>query len=379
MLMKKVILIPDSFKGTLSSMQICSIWSMKVQEYFPECQIVSIPVADGGEGSVDCFLTALGGKKIKTFVKNPYFEETESFYGLLNDGKIAVIEMAACAGLPLVENRKNPSLTTTYGVGQLILDAARQGAKKIILGLGGSATNDGGCGAASAAGIRFYNQAGEAFIPVGGTLHEIERISFEKRSPLLNGIEITTMCDIDNPMYGPNGASYVFAPQKGADPQAVDLLDKGLRHLSAILERDLHLNISHLPGTGAAGAMGAGMIAFFGSQLQMGIETVLDTVHFSQAISDADMIFTGEGKFDQQSLHGKTVIGIAKRAKEKNIPVVVLAGGIEDDMDAAYEMGISAVFSINRLPQKFAVSRYKSVENMAATFENILRLIKSLK
>ena len=213
--MKKVILIPDSFKGTLSSMQICSIWSMKVQEYFPECRIVSIPVADGGEGSVDCFLTALGGKKIKTFVKNPYFEETESFYGLLNDGKIAVIEMAACAGLPLVENRKNPSLTTTYGVGQLILDAARQGAKKIILGLGGSATNDGGCGAASAAGIRFYNQAGEAFIPVGGTLHEIERISFEKRSPLLNGIEITTMCDIDNPMYGPNGASYVFHRKKG--------------------------------------------------------------------------------------------------------------------------------------------------------------------
>ena len=379
MMMKKVILIPDSFKGTLSSMQICDIWSAKVQEYFPECQIVSIPVADGGEGSVDCFLTALGGKKIKAFVKNPYFEETESFYGLLNDGKTAVIEMAACAGLPLVENRKNPCLTTTYGVGQLILDAVKQGAKKIIIGLGGSSTNDGGCGAASAAGIRFYNQAGEAFIPVGGTLHEIERISFEKRSPLLNGIEIITMCDIDNPMYGPNGASYVFAPQKGADPQAVDFLDKGLRHLSAILERDLHLNISQIPGSGAAGAMGAGMVAFFGSQLQMGIETVLDTVHFSQVVSDADMVFTGEGKFDQQSLHGKAVIGIAKRAKEKNIPVIVLTGGVENDMDAAYEMGVSAVFSINRLPQKFSVSRYKSVENMTATFENILRFIKSLK
>ncbi len=379
MLMKKIILIPDSFKGTLSSIQICSIWSAKVQEYFPECQIISIPIADGGEGTVDCFLTALGGKKIKTFVKNPYFEEIESFYGLLNDGKTAVIEMAACAGLPLVESRKNPCCTTTYGVGQLILDAAQQGAKKIIIGLGGSSTNDGGCGAASAAGIQFYNKAGEIFIPVGGTLHEIERISFEKCNPLLNGIEIITMCDIDNPMYGPNGAAYVFAPQKGADPKAIDFLDEGLRHLAGILERDLHLNISQIPGTGAAGAMGAGMIAFFHSQLRMGIETILDTVHFSQILSDADMIFTGEGKFDQQSLHGKAVIGIAKRAKEKNIPVIVLAGGVDEDIDAAYEMGVSAVFSINRLPQKFSVSRYKSVENITAAFENILRLIKSLK
>ena len=287
--------------------------------------------------------------------------------------------MAACAGLPLVENRKNPCCTTTYGVGQLILDAAQQGAGKIIIGLGGSSTNDGGCGAASAAGIQFYNKAGEIFIPVGGTLHEIERISFEKCNPLLNGIEIITMCDIDNPMYGPNGAAYVFAPQKGADPKAVDFLDGGLRHLAGILERDLHLNISQIPGTGAAGAMGAGMIAFFHSQLRMGIETILDTVHFSQILSDADMIFTGEGKFDQQSLHGKAVIGIAKRAKEKNIPVIVLAGGVEEDIDAAYEMGVSAVFSINRLPQKFSVSRYKSVENITAAFENILRLIKSLK
>lgn len=187
------------------------------------------------------------------------------------------------------------------------------------------------------------------------------------------------MCDIDNPMYGPNGAAYVFAPQKGADPKAVDFLDEGLRHLAGILERDLHLNISQIPGTGAAGAMGAGMVAFFHSQLRMGIETILDTVHFSQILSDADMIFTGEGKFDRQSLHGKAVIGIAKRAKEKNIPVIVLAGGVEEDIDAAYEMGVSAVFSINRLPQKFSVSRYKSVENITAAFENILRLIKSLK
>lgn len=376
--MKKIVLIPDSFKGTLSSTQICEIVSDKVTEHFPDCNVISIPVADGGEGSVDCFLTALGGEKVTMTVKNPYFEEMSSFYGLIDEGKTAVIEMAACAGLPLVENRKDPRKTTTYGVGELILDAAKRGVTKIIVGLGGSSTNDGGCGAASAVGINFYKKSGERFIPTGGTVHEIEMIDTSNRSKLLEGIEIITMCDIDNPMYGPTGAAHIFGPQKGADKEMVLFLDEGIKHLSETIKKDLHMDISVVPGTGAAGAMGAGMIAFFGATLQMGIEAVLDTVDFSSIIEDADLIFTGEGKIDTQSLRGKVVVGVAKRAKLKNKPVIVIAGGADEGIEAAYPMGVTSVFTINRLPEDFAVSRHKSAENLNYTADNIMRLIKAV-
>lgn len=377
--MKKVVVIPDSFKGTLSSTQICEIIEGKVKEHFPLCEVISIPVADGGEGSVDCFLTALGGEKINVTVKNPYFEDMYSFYGLIDNGNTAVIEMAACAGLPLVEDRKNPAKTTTYGVGQLILDAANRGVKKIIVGLGGSCTNDVGCGAASAVGIKFCNKKGEEFVPTGGTLHEIDKIDMTCKAEVLKGIEIITMCDIDNPMYGINGAAHVFAPQKGADPKMVLFLDEGVKALSNVIKKDLNKDLGEIPGTGAAGAMGAGMMAFFDARLQMGIETVLDTVNFSSVISDADMIFTGEGKLDCQSLRGKVVIGVAKRAKEEKVPVVVIAGGADSGIDNIYDLGIASVFTINKMPEAFETSRYKSVENMKFAVDNILRLIKVIK
>lgn len=375
--MKKVVLIPDSFKGTLSSARICEIIGGKVEQHFPGCEVVSIPVADGGEGSVDCFLTALGGEKVSVTVKNPYFEDMKAFYGLIDNGETAVIEMAACAGLPLVEDRKNPRKTTTYGVGQLILAAAARGVKKIVVGLGGSSTNDGGCGAAAAVGVRFLNAQGEEFVPTGGTTHQIAKIDMAGRDKALEGIQIVTMCDIDNPMYGPTGAAHIFGPQKGADPEMVLFLDEGIKHLGDVITSDLGQDIAAMPGTGAAGAMGAGMVAFFGSRLQMGIETVLDTVRFSEVISDADMIFTGEGKLDHQSLRGKVVIGVAKRAKVQNVPVTVIVGGADPDIDAAYEVGVTAVFSINRLPEDFSVARHKSEENLALTADNVLRLMKA--
>ncbi|NLK65429.1 MAG: glycerate kinase [Tissierellia bacterium] len=375
--MKKAVVIPDSFKGTLTSREICSIISDKISKHFPQCHIVSIPVADGGEGSVDCFLSALGGEKLFERVSSPYFEDMESFYGLIED--TAVIEMAACAGLPLVEDRKNPSLTTTYGVGQLIMAAAKKGCKKIIVGLGGSSTNDVGCGAAAAAGVKFYNKEGKEFIPVGKTLIDIDRIDLTERAKELDKIEIITMCDIDNPMYGPEGAAYVFGPQKGADEKMVVELDKGLKHLCDVIERETGRNLKEIPGSGAAGAMGAGMIAFFDSVLQMGIETVLDTVKFEEIITDADMIFTGEGKFDKQSLRGKVVIGVGKRAKNKDIPVTVIAGGAALNIEEAYDMGVSSIFTINRLAEDFEISRHKSKENLEATMDNILRLIKSIR
>ncbi len=374
--MKKFVLIPDSFKGTLSSSQICDIMSNCIKRNYSDAKIVSIPVADGGEGSVDCFLTALGGEKIFVKANNPYFEEINTFYGILSDGKTAVIEMASTAGLPLVENRKNPMLTTTYGVGELILDACKKGIKKIIVGLGGSCTNDFGCGAAAACGIKFNDINGKEFVPTGATLKDVASIDYSEKSSLLDDVEIVTMCDIDNPPFGKNGAAYVFARQKGADDDMIEQLDLGVKNLCEVCEKTLDKNFSKLSGGGAAGAMGAGMVAFFNSKLLMGIDTVLDTVEFSKVINDADIIFTGEGKIDSQSLRGKVVIGVARKAKEKGVPVIAVVGGADVDMAKAYEQGVSAIFTINRLPQDFSISRNYSAENLEFAFDNILRLTK---
>lgn len=370
--MKKVVLIPDSFKGTLSSAQICDIMEQNVKKHFPECEVVKIPVADGGEGSVNCFLTAAGGEKRKVIVKNPYMEDMEAFYGILPD-KTAVIEMAACAGLPLVENRPNPEMTTTYGVGQLML--VEHGCKKIVVGLGGSCTNDAGAGAAAAVGVEFFDKDGEKLIPTGGTLGKVAKISMENMDERIKSAQIITMCDIDNPMYGKSGAAYIFGPQKGADDEMVQRLDANLRKFAERIQTEIGKDISNIHGGGAAGAMGAGMVAFFDSKLQMGIETVLDIVKFDELIQGADLIFTGEGKMDSQSLRGKVVIGVGKRAKRQDIPVVVVTGDAEEVEDA-YDMGISAVFSTNRVARDFSVIRYKSKEYMEVTMDNIMRLIK---
>jgi len=373
--MKKAVLIPDSFKGTLSSAEICAIMKSRIEARFPGCEVLSIPVADGGEGSVDAFLTALGGEKVWLEVKNPYFEPMEAFYGLIDNGKTAVVEMAACAGLPLVEGRRDPGKTTTYGVGELILDTAGRGVSKIIVGLGGSATNDAGCGAAAAIGVKFLDKDGRAFVPTGGSLIDVDRIDLSGKSELLRGIELVTMCDIDNPMYGETGAAYVFGPQKGADPEMVKALDAGLRHLGEVIKRDLGRDLTQVPGGGAAGAMGVGMMAFFDSTLQMGIETVLNTVAFDSLISDADVIFTGEGKIDSQSLRGKVVIGVARRAKKQAKPVIAVVGGSDLGMEPAYEEGVKAIFTINRLPQDLSVSKAFSRENLAFAMDNILRMM----
>ena len=377
--MNKFLLIPDSFKGTMSSMEICSLLEEKIQEYYPAAEIHSIPVADGGEGSVDCFLQALGGEKVTVTTKNPFFEPIDSYYGLIDNGRTAVIEMAASAGLPLIEDRKDPLKASTFGVGELILHAARKGVSKIIMGLGGSCTNDGGCGAACAVGIRFLDEAGNSFIPTGGTLHRIQQLNLSQIDPAIKGIEFVTMCDIDNPMYGPTGAAAIFGPQKGATPEEIELLDAGVQHLSQIIKQTMGLDLAFLPGTGAAGAMGAGMAAFFSSRLQMGIQTILDTVQFEELATGADMIFTGEGKLDSQSLRGKVVIGVARRAKALGIPVTALVGDIGDDMEAAYDEGVSAIFSINRVAVDFSVARLRSRQDLSLTIDNLMRFYRTMK
>ncbi|MFA5584943.1 MAG: glycerate kinase [Saccharofermentanales bacterium] len=377
--MKKFLLIPDSFKGTMDSQSLCRIMEEAIGRHYPHANIVSVPVADGGEGTVDAFLAALGGQKIRLTVKGPLLEETESFYGLIDQGRAAVIEMAAAAGLPLISDRKDPLKATTFGVGQLILDAAARGVSRIIMGLGGSATNDGGCGAAAACGIRFLDAAGQAFIPAGGSLAAIHRIDPSAVNPLLAGISFTAMCDIDNPMFGPQGAARVFAPQKGANEREVEILDQGLEHLAALIRRDLDKDPAHLPGAGAAGAMGAGLHAFFGADLQSGIQVILDTVRFEELARDADLILTGEGRIDGQSIRGKAVLGIARRARKLGIPVVAIVGDIGQGVETLYDEGISGIFSINRVALDLPSALKRSQSDLSLTVDNLMRFIKRME
>ena len=376
--MKKCIVISDSFKGSLSSMAICEVAANSISRFFPDCEVIALPVADGGEGTVECFLRALPGQKITLPVHGPYQETIEASYARF--GATAVIEMSAAAGLPLTYGKKNPSLTTTYGVGELMRHAVSQGAAHIILGLGGSATNDGGCGCAAAMGVEFYNSRGEKFLPVGASLDQIAKIDISPAKELLKNCAVTAMCDIENPMYGPAGAAYIFAPQKGASEEMTAMLDKNLRAFDTVLQSQLNIpSLGRVPGTGAAGAMGAGAIAFFGARLKSGIETVLDLVGFDQKLEGCDLVITGEGKIDSQSLKGKVVIGVARRAKKQNVPVIAIVGDVADDAYGAYEQGVSAIFSINRLAVPRAEAKQRSYEDYQHTLEDVLRLMKAIK
>ena len=373
--MEKILLVPDSFKGTLSSRQVCQVMAGQLRRFFPQAQVKSIPVADGGEGSVEAFLAAAGGERRTRTVTGPFGEPVEAFYGILGDGRTAVIEMAACAGLPLAEGRLNPERATTYGVGELLLAAKEAGCTKAILGLGGSCTNDGGAGAAAALGAKFTRADGTAFVPSGGTLGEIAALDGSPVAQALQGMELTAMCDIDNPLYGDAGAAAVFAPQKGADAAMVARLDAGLRHLGQVSARCLGRDFSHLPGAGAAGGLGFGMAAFCGAQLRMGIDAVLDAVGFDSLLPGTDMVFTGEGKIDSQSARGKVVSGVAARCRKAGVPVVAVVGQIGQGFEEMYQQGLTAVFSINRAAQPFAESRFHAGENLALTMENIARLL----
>ena len=371
--MKKIIIIPDSFKGTITSSEVCEIMESEIKQVYPQVQIVSIPVADGGEGTVDCFLSAMGGVKKYVSVQGVFGELTQGFWGLLSDQKTAVIEMACCAGLPLAEGRLNPMNATTYGVGQLIMAAVEENVEHIILGLGGSASNDGGCGLAAACGVKFIDADGAEFIPTGGTLQKIHHIQMDSLPAKLKNVKITAICDIDNPLFGQNGAAYVFAPQKGADETMVRKLDEGLVYLNDTFIKDLGIDISRLPGGGAAGGMGAGVCALLGAELKMGIETVLNMVGFDEMLTDADLVFTGEGRLDGQSLRGKVVIGVARRAAMQKVPVVAVVGDIAKGSEKVYEEGVTAFFSTNTVAMDFSKSKPYAKENLRITMRNLMR------
>ena len=377
--MKKCIVISDSFKGSLSSGEICDIARACFAEVLSDCELTAIPVADGGEGTVDCFHQVCGGELVPVTVQGPFGQDMEAAY-LRLDGSRAVIEMASSAGLPLVGDRRDPRITSTYGVGQQIRHAVEQGNTQILLGLGGSCTNDGGCGCAAALGVRFLDRAGQAFVPTGGTLDQIAHIDVSGARQLLQTVELTAMCDIDNPMHGPTGASYIFGPQKGADPAMVEFLDGQLKALDAVIQRELHRAVADVPGAGAAGAFGAGILAFLDGTLCPGIEAVLDLVDFDGKLKDCDLVITGEGRFDSQSIRGKVVSGVSRRAKARQVPVLVIAGSVAEEVEpisADPASGIAAVFSINRQAMDYSESRPFSRRNYRYTLENLLRLMKS--
>ena len=373
--MAKYVLIPDSFKGTLSSADICRIASEEILRLEPEAEICAIPVADGGEGTVDAFLAAVGGTRAEVPCTGPCGQEIRGFYGLLPDGT-AVVEMAAAAGLPLAGACRDPEKTTTYGVGQLMAHALSRGAKRLVLGLGGSATNDGGCGAAAALGVEFYDRRGRTFVPTGGTLGDIHRICAENLEPLP---PVTVLCDVDNPLCGRRGAAAVFGPQKGADPDMVQLLDAGLAHLAAVLRLDTGRDVLDMPGGGAAGGFGAGAAALLNARLRPGVEMLLDAADFPHLAADADLIITGEGRLDSQSLGGKAVIGVARRARELRVPCAALAGAVDVSvLPRAYELGLTAAFPVNPLPLPFEQVRVSCRENLSAAVENLIRFYCSV-
>lgn len=394
--MMKFVLAPDSFKGTLTSEEVSSVLAEEIRRAHPDAEIVSLPVADGGEGTVDAFFAALGsaGKKperIKRQVVGPLgglvqaeylvFQDKVPSYRDRTERFTAVIEMAQTAGLPLARSlgETNPAITTTYGTGQLILDALARGCTKIIVGLGGSATTDGGCGVADALGVKFYTGDGERFTPVGGDLSEIARIDISGKNPLLSQAEIICMCDVDNPLTGERGAAAIFGPQKGADPEMVKMLDDGLLHLAAVASKTkgLKKNVETLPGAGAAGGMGYGLTVFLGAKLKSGIDTVLDLVGFDACLKNADAVLTGEGKFDSQSVHGKVVSGVGKRAKKKNVPVIVVCGIEAGDVteEELAENNIKAVYATSKKPRPFEEIKRTAKDDLRKTAKEIAKTL----
>ena len=371
--MKKCVVVSDSFKGTVSSREICEIAQRVIPRHFPACEVVCIPVADGGEGTVDCFIQAMGAQRVEVTVTNALGEKSAAAYARI--GELAIIEMAAAAGLPQVGALRCPGTATTYGVGELIAHAVDSGCRKILLGLGGSATNDGGCGCAAALGVRFYDADGQSFVPVGDTLGRIARIDTAEAEALLRSVEITVMCDVTNPLYGPTGAAYVFAPQKGADAEKVKSLDAGLRHFGDVIRSQYGLDVSAMPGAGAAGGMGAGCVALLGGTIQSGIDAVLDVTGFDRQLEGADLVITGEGRIDSQSADGKVVSGVARRTRAKGIPLIAIAGGIADSAGAVYDIGVSAMFSTDRAALPVDMLGARSPGDYEATLSDIMSLI----
>lgn len=375
----KVLIVPDSFKGSLSAAAVASSIAGGLKKVFPAAKVKELPLSDGGEGLVDSLVKSTGGSVYHQRVKGPLFTAVDAFWGVLGDGKTAVIEMAAASGLLLVpEERRNPLYTTTYGTGELIKTALDQKCSKIIIGIGGSATNDGGLGMAQALGAKFLDAEGKEIGHGGGSLALLAGIDTTGIDARIKGLDLLVACDVNNPLTGPKGASAVYGPQKGATPEIVQQLDQNLSHYARIVARDLGADVEHVPGSGAAGGLGAGLLAFLNGKLRPGIEVVIETVSLDKELQNSDLVITGEGKLDHQTIYGKVPIGVARCARKHLVPVIVLAGNVEENLEYLHDEGIVAYFAIANKPLTLEESMQNAAKLLETTTLEIMHLWKYL-
>lgn len=376
----KFVFAPDSYKGSLTAKEAAAAMQAGVSKVFPDATFVQIPMADGGEGTVQSLVDATGGHLVSAEVTNPLGHQTLASYGILGDGTTAVIEMSAASGIQFIDaDNANPLTATTYGTGELMLDALDHGVQHLILGLGGSATNDGGAGMAQAIGVLLLQADGRPVDLGGAGLSKLARIDLSQRDSRFEQVDVTIASDVTNPLVGVKGASAVFGPQKGATPEMVATLDQALAHYADIINQDLGVAIAQQPGAGAAGGLGAGLLAFTNAKVQKGVEIVLDRTNFREQVSDADVVLTGEGGMDFQTQYGKTPMGVAQATKASagQIPVIALVGNIGAGVEVLYDLGIDAIFSTEPGVQTLDQAIKEATANLIQTAENVARLIKA--
>ena len=379
--MRKIILAFDSFKGSVGSLDIARYAAQAILKEYPHCELIHFPIADGGEGTTEAICTQLDVNRVSCIAHDPLMNPIEVSYGITKDGKTAVFEMASASGLPLIPIAlRNPTHTSSFGTGEIILDALNRGCRHFIMGIGGSATNDAGIGMMHALGVRFLDKEKKELEPKGSNLIHIALIDTATLHPALKESVFTIACDVNNPFYGPQGAAFVFAPQKGANPDEVKALDEGLQHYAMVLKEQKGMDITLIAGAGAAGGMGGGIIPFLNATLKSGIDTILDILHFREYAQSADLIFTGEGKLDAQTGMGKALGGILKIAVEENIPVIALGGCVEA-VEQLNEMGFTAVLSVQPAPVSLdqAMQQEFALKNIERTVTQLIRIIKCFK
>ncbi|MDL5512266.1 glycerate kinase [Arenibacter sp. M-2] len=373
----KIVIAPDSFKECLSAQEVAANIAVGIRKVAPNAEIFEIPISDGGEGVLEALLNGVGGQRIAISVLDPLMRPIKAEYGILNDSKTAVIEMAKASGLELLkEHEKNPLLTSTFGTGQLIRDALDRGCTKIVIGIGGSATNDGGVGMVRALGGKFLNDKGMEIKEGGGNLRELYTMDLSNFDTRIQNCEVVVACDVSNPLTGAHGASMVYGGQKGGSRKDLELLDTNLGHYANKIKDTLGMDISKTPGAGAAGGTGAGLLAFLNGKLVNGIELILQTLKVEETIKRADLVFTGEGKIDEQTLHGKTISGIALMAQKHEVPVIVVTGKIGEGIEGLYDIGVSAVYSIVNRPMALKEAMDQAPGLIQDCAKNIMLTIK---
>jgi glycerate kinase len=374
----RIIVAPDSFKGSVSALAAAQAMKRGIQSVFPDAEVIAAPIADGGEGTVDALVVATNGRILREEVTGPLGETVLAHWGILGDGETAIIEMAAASGLSLVPHgKRDPRITTTYGTGQLLAAALDNGIRKIVIGIGGSATNDGGAGMAKALSARFMDAAGNELLNGGAALVKLARIDLSGLDPRLQESEIQVACDVDNPLCGPRGASAIYGPQKGATPEMVQELDKALAHYADVAKTATGKDIAGRPGSGAAGGLGAGLLFFSNAKLRPGVEIVMEAIGFGEMVAHADLVITGEGLTDFQTAHGKAPVGVARVAKQHQKPVICLSGGLGEGADDVYDQGIDGLMSI--VPQPMVLEQCMQqgealIESAAARLCRLIRI-----